>query len=144
MYASALTYASSNQVHKFTKNTSFELVLNRPPANIFLYLYVVDYLAATRETRGELLKRMDIAVQRAHDELEAAQERCKRGVDNCVRRDYRRISASDYLYTDRADAYKNLPRLHLKCNALLCALHYTSLLSFLFEFSYLNSDESNC
>lgn len=105
---------------------------------------MVEYLAATRETRGELLKRVDIAVQRAYDELEAAQERCKRGVDNRVRRDYRRICASDYLYTDRADAYKNLPRLHLKCDALSCALQYTTLLSFVFKFFYLSFDESNC
>lgn len=82
IYSSASSYAYNNQMHKSTKSKPFELVLSRPATDFTLHPDVIDRPAATRETREEFSKRMDITIQRAYGELEAIHERYKRNSKN--------------------------------------------------------------
>lgn len=52
---------------------------------VILHIYVTEYSTATRETRHEFCRRMDIAIQRAYADLEANQEFYKRNFDKRVR-----------------------------------------------------------
>lgn len=62
VYASALTYAYNNQIHKSTKTKPFERVLNHLPTDFTLQPDVGDRPAATREARDDFLERIDIAI----------------------------------------------------------------------------------
>lgn len=72
---------------------------------------MADRSAATRKNRDEFLKRIDIAIQRAHGELEATQELYKRDCDKRVQGVNRRLRAGDYVYIDSFDGSKSLPKL---------------------------------
>lgn len=61
---------------------------------------MVNRPEATRETRDEFLKRTDIAIQGAHGELEATQERYGRNFGKGVQLVNRRLGGDDYIYID--------------------------------------------
>lgn len=72
---------------------------------------MADRSAATRETRNEFLKRINIAIQRVYGELEATQGRYKRDFDKHVRGVNRRLRAGDCVYIDSSDGSRSLPKL---------------------------------
>lgn len=111
-YVSALTYPYNKQVQNSTKTKPFELVLSRPTKDFTLQPKMLNCSAATRETRDEFSKRIDIIIQRAHGDLEATQGWYKRSVEKRLRRIHRRLCAENYIYIDPFDRVMKLSKLH--------------------------------
>ena len=85
-YASALTYAYNNHVHRGTGTTPFELILSRPPPPFSLHKAIRQRPAMERRDRQEFLKQLDEAIQKPYGRLKKSQKRYKRDFDTRVRR----------------------------------------------------------
>ena len=98
-YASALTYAYNNHVHRSTGTTPFELVLSRPPP-FSLHRSIRQRPDPEKVTRHEFLVNLDTAIQRAYVRLKKSQQRYKWDFDARVRRTNVDLKASDYVFID--------------------------------------------
>ena len=99
-YASALTYAYNNDVHRSTGTTPFQLVLSRPPPPFSLHRSLRQRPDPNKATRHEFLVNLDAAIQRAYVRLKKSQQRYKRDFDARVRRTNVDLKASDYVFID--------------------------------------------
>ena len=62
-YATVLTYAYNNHVHRTTGTTPFDLVLSRPPSAFSLYHSPTSRKAQTTEQREDYLDRLEGTIQ---------------------------------------------------------------------------------
>ena len=86
VYVGPLTYAYNSHIHRTTRTTPFELVLNRPPPEFSLRRSSGDMPLADRGTeRAEFLKTVDATIQKAHGSLQRTKARYKRDFDKRVR-----------------------------------------------------------
>ena len=99
-YASALTYAYNDHVHRSTGTTPFGLVLSRPPPPFSLYRSLHQRPDPDKATRHEFLVHLYTAIQRAYVRLKKSQQRYKRDFDARVRRTDVDLKASDYVFID--------------------------------------------
>ena len=102
-YATALTYAYNNHVHRSTSTTPFSLVLSRPPPEFSLHHTVRSRTRPTQEQRNDYVRRLDDTIEHAYIRLLATQARYKRDYDKLIRNIKQRIRAGDYVYIDPRD-----------------------------------------
>ena len=100
-YASALTYAYHNHVHRSTSTTPFDLMLSRPPPAFSLYHNSRGVRKATDEQREHDIEKLDAMIEKAYDRLLKTQRRYKRDFDKPVRTANRNIRAGEYVYPRR-------------------------------------------
>ena len=93
VYAAALNYAYSCQVHRSTRTTLFDLVLTRPPPEFSLHHSARRHSTPDATTRDYFKQRFDLSIQRAYKSLQRTQARYKQDCDKRVRRINSRIVA---------------------------------------------------
>ena len=101
-YASAVTYAYNNHVHRSTRTTPFNLVLSRPPP-AFTLAHPTSRPKPSQDVRADFLKRLDESFTRASKSLQAVQARYKRDFDKRVKTTKKRIRVGDFVYLDATD-----------------------------------------
>ena len=99
-YATALTYAYNNCVHRSTGTTPFSLVLSRPPPEFPVHHTVRSRTRPTQEQRNDYERRLEDMIQHAYTRLLARQARNKRDFDKRIRKIKQRIRAGDFVYID--------------------------------------------
>ena len=102
-YATALTYAYNNQVHRSTGTTPFSLVLSTPPPEFSLHHSIRSRARPRQDQRNEYVKRLDESIQHAYTRLLATQAPYKREFDKRIRTIRQRIKRGDYVYLDPTD-----------------------------------------
>ena len=102
-FASVLTYAYNNHVHRSTGTTPFDLVLSRPPPAFSLYHNERGVRKPSEEQRDYYIEQLEATVQKAYDRLLKTQQRYKRDFDKRVRSENRNIHTGDYVYLDPTD-----------------------------------------
>ena len=110
-YATALTYAYNNHVHRSTGTTSFSLVLSRPPPEFSLHHSIRSRARPTQDQRNDYVKRLDDSIQHAYTRLLATQARYKRDFDKLIRTIRQRIKRGDYVYLDPTDGQSKTGKL---------------------------------
>ena len=110
-YATALTYAYNNSVHRGTGTTPFNLVLSNPPPSFAMSRYATETETTgnARPNRAAMVQRLEAAVRKARKRLYEAQCRYKRDFDKSVRRANRHIRPGQYIYLDPRDGVKATP-----------------------------------
>ena len=102
-FASVLTYAYNNHVHRSTGTTPFDLVLSRPPPALSLYHNERGVRKPSEEQRDHYIEQLEATLQKAYDHLLKTQQRYKRDFDKRVRSANRNIRPGDYVYLDPTD-----------------------------------------
>ena len=110
-YASALTYAYNNHVHRSTGTTPFELILSRSPPPFSFHKAIRQRPAMDKRDRHEFLRQLDEAIQKAYGRLKRSQKRQKRDFDTRVRRANLDLEAGDYIFLDPTLQEKKLGKL---------------------------------
>ena len=107
-YATALTYAYNNSIHRTTGTTPFNLVLSNPPASFLMHQSVTDSDATKtkRQAREDFVSRLENAVATARVRLRKTQLRYKRDFDRRVRIANQHIRPGQYVYLDPRDGTK--------------------------------------
>ena len=102
-FATVLTYAYNNHVHRSTGTTPFDLVLSRPPPAFSLYHNSRGNRKPTGEQREHYVEQLDATLAKAYDRLIKTQRRYKRDFDKRVRTANRNIRPGEYVYLDPTD-----------------------------------------
>ena len=110
-YATALTYAYKNQVHRSTVTTPFYLVLSRPLPEFSLHHSIRSCARPTQEQRNDYVRRFDDSIQHVYTKLLATQAQYKRDFDKRIRRIRQRIKPGDYVYMDPTDGQSKTGKL---------------------------------
>ena len=102
-YATALTYAYNNHVHRPTGTTPFSLVLSRPRRSSHCTIRY-DHAHFQRKNNETItFGRIDDSIQHAYSRLLATQARYKLDFDKRIRTIRQRIKPGDYVYMDPTD-----------------------------------------
>ena len=110
-YATALTYAYTNHVHRSMGTTLFSSVLSRPPPEFSLHHTVRSRTRPTQEQRNDYVRRIDNTIEHAYTRLRATQACYKRYFDKCIRKIIQRIRTGDYVYIDPTDGLSKTGKL---------------------------------
>ena len=102
-FATVLTYAYNNHVHRSTGTTPFDLVLSRPPPAFSLYQNSRGNRKPTGEQREHFVEQLDRTLAKAYDRLIKTQRRYKRDFDKRVRTANRNIRPGEYVYLHPTD-----------------------------------------
>ena len=102
-YATALTYAYNNHVHRSTGTPPFSLVLSRPPPEFSLHHSIRSRAQPTQDQRNDYVRRIDDSIQHVYTRLLATQARYKRDFDKQIRLIRKLIKRVDYVYLDPRD-----------------------------------------
>ena len=107
-YATALTYAYNNAIHRSTGTTPFNLVLSNPPASFLMHRSLTDADVITDKTkdRADFVARLEEAVASARERLRKTQMRYKKDFDKRIRIANRHIQPGQYVYLDPRDGSK--------------------------------------
>ena len=110
-YATALTYAYNNHVHRSTGTPPFSLVLSRLPPEFSLHHSIRSRARPTQDQRNDYVKRLDDTMQHAYTRLFSTQARYKRDFDKRIRTIRQRIKRGDYVYLDPTDGQSKTRKL---------------------------------
>ena len=110
-YATALTYAYNNHVHRSTGTTPFSLGLSRPPPEFSLHHTVRSRTRPTQEQRNDYVRRLDDTIEDAYTRLLGTQARYKRDSDKRIRNIKQRIRTGDCVYIDPTDGISKTGKL---------------------------------
>ena len=102
-FATVLTYAYNNHVHRSTGTIPFDLVLSRPLPAFSLYHNSLGNRKPTGEQRDHYVEQLDAKLAKAYDRLIKTQRRYKRDFDKRVRTANRDIRPGEYVYLDPTD-----------------------------------------
>ena len=104
VYVRPLTYAYNSYVHRTTRTTPFELVINKPPAEFSCRRSSGDVPPAKRGTqRAEFLKTLDATIQKSYRSLQRTQARYRRDFDKRVRWINTRLEPGSFVYLNPTD-----------------------------------------
>lgn len=109
-YASTLTYAYNNHVHRSTGTKPFDLVLSRPPPD-FTRHHPTPRPRASNDVRRDFVQRLDAAFSKADATLRAVQARYKRDFDKRVRPTRNPLVAGDFVFLDTTDGVTKMGKL---------------------------------